>query len=136
MLIGIWDNGNLESIFSRITDRQTNSIHCNRTFVNSKISSFCHFRTECILECKIPAALCVIYSYTSSSLIYMSLNDMPVQTSIHHHTAFYINLISHFQQTNIRTFDSFLHGRNRISSILNTHYSQTNSIMRNTLVYF
>ena len=77
MLIGIWDNGNLESIFSRITDRQTNSIHCNRTFVNSKISSFCHFRIECILECKIPAALCVIYSYTSSSLIYMSLNDMP-----------------------------------------------------------
>ena len=34
MFIGIWDNGNLESIFSRIADRQTYSIHCNRTFVN------------------------------------------------------------------------------------------------------
>ncbi|EJX00661.1 hypothetical protein EVA_11234 [gut metagenome] len=61
---------------------------------------------------------------------------MAIQASVHHHTTFHIHLITHFQQSEIRTFQGFLHGSHRIRIISKTHHRQTNPIMRDTLIYF
>ena len=50
--------------------------------------------------------------------IHMSLHNMTVQPPVHHHAAFHIHFISHFQQADVGTLYRFFHGGNRVRSIL------------------
>lgn len=56
MLVRIRDDGYLEGIFRRIADRQADSVYRNRTLVDCKIATLCHFRIKSILEGEIPAS--------------------------------------------------------------------------------
>ena len=136
MLVCIRNDSHLESIIRRITYRQTNTVHSHRTFIHGDISAFRHLLVKRISECKIPAAFRILNIDTSSSLIHMSLNDMSVQPTVHHHATFNVHLIPHFQQTEVRTLQCFFHGSHRIRIIRQSHYRQAYTIVRNTLVDF
>lgn len=136
MFVSIGNNGYLKSILRRITNCQTYSIYRYRTFIDGKITTLSHFWIKIVFKGEIPAAFGVIYCHASSGLINMSLYDMPVQTSVHHHAALYINFITCLQQADIGPLNCFFHSGNRICTILNANYGQADAVMRYALVNF
>ena len=118
MFVSIRNDGNLESILRRVTNGQTHTVHRNRAFVHRDVTALCHFLVKRISESKIPAPFGILYIHTFGSLIHMSLHNMTVQPPVHHHAAFHIHFISHFQQADVGTLYRFFHGGNRVRSIL------------------
>ena len=64
----------------------------------------------------------------------MSLNDMPVESSVHQHRTLYVHLVAHLQQTEVRTVERLLHGCHHVLVALNGHNGQTDAVMGDTLV--
>ena len=67
-----------EGIGSRFAHCQRYAIDCNRAFIYRKVASLCHFYIVLVLKGEIGTAICIFHGNATSSLIYVSLNDMTV----------------------------------------------------------
>ncbi len=99
MFVGVRDNGYPERIFGRSNNRQTHAIYGHRAFINRHVSPLCHFTIKFVFKSEIPATIGFFHFLTHCCVVDMSLNDMPVESTIHHHTPFQIHLTSYFKQS-------------------------------------
>ena len=65
----------------------------------------------------------------------MSLHNMAVQTSVHHHAAFHVHLVPHFQQTKVRPVQCLFHGSHSVGIFSHADHGQADPIVRDTLIY-
>ena len=135
MFMRIRDYCNLEAILCWVTYSKADTINSNRTLVYSKVASTSHLLVECIVERIVPTTLGILYLKARSRLVHMSLHDMTVKATIHHHATLHIYSVTHIQKAKIGTFDGLFHSSYRISTILQTNHGKAYAIMRYTLVY-
>ena len=64
----------------------------------------------------------------------MTLHDVPVQTTAHHHRPLYVHPIALFEQIKVRQPQTLLHCRHGIEIALDLHYRQTHAVVRDGLV--
>ncbi len=125
----------LKTILCRIAYSKTDSIDRYRAFINSKVTSTSHLLVECIVERIVPTTLGILYLKARCRLVHMSLHDMTVKATIHHHATLHIHSVTHIKKAKIGTFDGLFHSSYRISTILQTNHGKAYAIMRYTLVY-
>ena len=133
-LVGVGDDVDLEGVVGGITNREADPIDGDRTFIDSEIAPLRHLLVEVILEGKGIATLLVLLGSADCCLVDMSLHDVSVEPSIHHHAALHIDVVAHFEQPEVGTVERFLHGGDRVGAVLDFHYSEAHAIVRHTLV--
>ena len=136
MFVGIGYNGNLKTAGSGITNGKTHAIDRDRPFLDSRISLTHHIGSRVIYKRVIPTAIGLFHLRTPGCTIDMSLNDMPVETTVHKHTTFEIHFIAGFQQSQITAIERLLYRRYRIGISIDADNSQTHPVMCNTLIDF
>ena len=65
----------------------------------------------------------------------MSLHNVTIQAAVHEHTALHINLVAHFEQTQITTVKCFLYGSYSVGAVTRQlNHCEAHTIVRHTLV--
>ena len=65
----------------------------------------------------------------------MTLHNVPVESAVHGHRAFYIDFVTHLEQPQVGAVKGFFHGSDSVAVALHRHHSEAHAVMRNTLVY-
>jgi hypothetical protein len=86
------------------------------------------------VKSEFPTAVLILYFSAMSSGIYMSLNNVAIQSAIHEHAALQIDLCAYLPRTQIRFLKRFLNGGNGIVRSFDLHDRQAASVVGNTLI--
>ena len=134
ILKSVRDNGHLEGVISGVAHCEAHTIHRNRALINGKVATLSHRLIESIFECEIVAAIGIINGYASGGLVNMTLHDVAIQTTVHHHATLNIHLITHLEQAQVGTVESFFHRRYHVCISCFLHYRKTHAVVRYALV--
>src|SRR5690554_6213187 len=125
----IWNDGYRETVRKGIDHSEANTIDSNRTLFHGDISE-----GRIIGEGENPAPIILVFFNTGPYLIHMSLNNMPVQASTQHRTAFQIDLVTTLQGAEIALCQRFRNSRHLVQISFHPNHCQTNPIVGNTLI--
>ena len=131
---GVRDDANLERIFRGVANGETYAVYCHAAFVYREITTARHVGVVVVLERVNVRALRVLKCYTFCRFINVSLHDVTVQASVHHHRALHVYQRTYLKATQIRATERFEHCRNDIGITFNFHYGKAHTIVRHTLV--
>ena len=65
----------------------------------------------------------------------MTLHNVPIESAVHGHRAFYIDFVTHLEQPQVGAVKGFFHGSDSVAVALHRHHGEAHAVMRNTLVY-
>lgn len=91
VLVGVRDDAHLERVIAGVANRQAHAVDGDTALVDTKIATLRHFAIGGILEGEAVAAVFVHLVDTNGCIVYMALDDVPVQTSVHHHRSLYVD---------------------------------------------
>ena len=91
------NNGHFETIIRWCTHRKTNAIYRNRTFIYREITTFTPIGRAFIFKMKIVTTIGIAHFGTHRRLIYVTLHNVSIKTTIHYHAALEIHFAAHFK---------------------------------------
>lgn len=130
VLIGIRNDGNRKMMPSRIDHCEAYTVYANGPFFDGDI-----FLMGLVFKVKKPTALSKMDSRAPTHLIDMTLDDVSIQSMVHHHGSFQVDQMAYLQSAKGRFFQSFLNGRNGVPMAIDRNYCKTHAIVGQTLIY-
>ena len=97
VLQGIGNDGYLECVICGIAYRERYAVDGDRTLVNGEIATKCHFLVLGILEGEVGRTIGIFFLDAGGCLVYVALNDVAVQSTIHNHRALDIDFVAHLE---------------------------------------
>lgn len=127
VLVGVWNDGDLERFWLRIYNREANAVDANRAFFDGDIVS----RSGRVFKSEIPTAVRWFKAEASGGLVDVPLNNVAVQAGVHLHTALEVDFIADGELAEIGLQESFFDGSNGVSflRIINLNDGQANAIV-------
>lgn len=133
---GVRNDAYLKSVGCGVAYRETDTINCDTSLIHGHVATTHHFGRGLVSESEDVASLLVFDGCTLGGGIYVALDDMAIESSVHHHRTFNIDGVSHMQLPKIAAQECFAHGRDGIVVVSQSYYSKANTIMGNALVDF
>jgi len=134
VLVGVRDDAHLERVIAGVANRQAHAVDGDTALVDAKIATLRHFAIGGIFEGEAVAAVFVHLVDTNGCIVYMTLDDVPVQTSVHHHRSLYVDLGTYAPFSEVTALECFVHGRYDILVARLTDDGQANSIVCHALI--
>ena len=101
VIVSIGYDGYLERIVGGITYGKAHAIDCNRTLIDSEVTTLRHLAIELILKGIVPTTVGLYYLATTRCLIDMALYNVTIKTTIHHHTTLKIYQVANLEQAQV-----------------------------------
>ena len=132
---GVGNDAHLELVVGGATYSEADTIDSDATLVDRDISPACHLRVSLIAEAEDIAALLVLDTDAASCGVDMTLNDVAVEPSVHHHGTLHIHLVTHLEKPQITALESLAHSGYSVGIVNNAYNSEAHAVMRHALVY-
>ena len=82
VLTRVGDDGYLECVVGGIADGKGYAVYGYRSFVYGEVSAPCHVGGKLVFKLEVGASVGITHVYAAGGLVYMSLNDVPVQPTV------------------------------------------------------
>ena len=136
MFHSVRNDGYLESALRRIANGERHAVNGDRTLVDGEVAATRHLWRIVVLEGEIGGAVGIVQLDATSGLVYVALDDMAVETSVHQHGTLNVHLVANLQQSEVGTLQSLLHGGDGVSGLNNVYDGEADAIVSDALVYF
>lgn len=118
VVVGVGNDADLKTIVSGVANGKAHTIDGHATFVHAEIATLCHFAVGFVGKCEAVTAFFARFSYANRCLVYVSLYDVPIQTTVHHHGAFYVDLCANDPIAKVGAFERFAHGGDNVRAFV------------------
>lgn len=134
VLVGVRDDAHLERVIAGVANRQAHAVDGDTALVDAKIAALCHFSIGSISEGEAVATVFAHFVDTNGGVIYVALDDVPIQTSVHHHRSLDVDFGAYAPFSEVTALERFVHGRYDILVARLTDDGQANSIVCHALI--
>ena len=97
VLHSVGDDGHLESITGGMADGEGDTIDGDAALVDRKVSVTGHLWVVIVLEGEVSGAIGIFHSGATGCLVNVSLDDVPVESSVHQHGTFNVDLVANME---------------------------------------